>query len=272
MTVPRLRTVTAPLLLAAVLGAGLALVAGCGGGQQAARAALPGDGPTRGKGGMQDASPSAGVTPSPGSSTAQTGAISGQQYLQAARDAFAGATSVHVTGTAVHGADAYVVDAHLAAAQGGTATIKTSGQTVDVIRLGDDAYVGGDLAFWESVTGDPARARSMVGSYVRTSATNGNFGSFVAFTQPATYAAALPDPAAPATVGAATTIDGRGAVAVRDAAGSTLYVATTGPAYPLRLDGLAGGQVVFLDFTGYGEPVQLTAPPVGTVTGSGIGS
>jgi hypothetical protein len=271
MTVPRLRTVTAPLLLVAVLGAGLALVTGCGTGQEAG-AALPGDGPTRGKGGMQDASPSAGATPVPSSSNGRPGGITGQQYLQAARDAFAGATSVHITGTAVRGADAYVVDARLAGAGGGTATITTSGQTVDVIRIGGDAYVGGDLAFWQSVTGDPARARSMVGSYVRTSATNGNFGSFVAFTQPATYAAVLPAPAGPATVGAATTIDGRGAVAVRDSAGTTLHVATTGPAYPLRLDGLAGGQVVFLDFTDYGQPVQLTPPPTPEVTGGGIGS
>lgn len=271
MTVPRLRTVTAPLLVVAVLGAGQALVAGCGAGQEAANAAVPADGPLHGKGGMQDASPTAGPTPSPTSSNGQTG-ISGQQYLAASQDAFAGATTVHVTGTAVRGADAYVVDAHLVSGKGGTATIKTSGQTVQVIRIGDDAYVGGDLAFWQSMTGDPARARSMVGTYVKTSATAGNFASFVAFTQPATYAAVMPGASGPATVGAVTTIGGRGAVAVRDAAGSTLYVATTGPAYPLRFDGLAGGQVVFLDFTDYGQPVQLTAPVTRKVAGTGIGS
>ena len=56
-------------------------------------------------------------------------------------------------------------------------------------------------------------------------------------------------------------------VGVRNAAGTTLYVAATGPAYPVRLDGLASDQVVFLDFTDYGAPVPLR-PPSGVRVGS----
>ncbi len=277
MAVPRLRAVTAPLLVVGLLAASAAMLAACGTDTGLAGASLPGDGPTRGRGGMQDASPSGAPTPSgstgqPGPSGSTAAGITGQQWLQAAHDAFAAAPSVHVTGTAVRGADAYVVDVRLAGERGGTATIKTSGQTVQVVRIGDVAYVGGDLAFWQSVTGDPAQARQLVGSFVKTTATNGNFGAFTAFTLPATFAAVLPDPAQPAVVGATTTIGGRAAVAVRDRTGSTVYVATTGPAYPLRLDGLANGQVVFLDFTDYGQPVPLVAPPTPKLTGSGLGS
>src|SRR3954447_13805668 len=276
MTVPRLRAVTAPLLIAGLLAASAAMLAACGSDSRLAGASLPGDGPTRGRGGMQDASRTGGATPSgqagPTGQPGPSGGITGRQWLQAAHDAFAAAPSVHITGTAVRGADAYVVDVRLAGERGGTATIKTSGQTVQVVRIGDDAYVGGDLAFWQSVTGDPAQARRMVGSFVKTTAADGNFGAFTAFTRPATFAAVLPDPAQPAVVGTTTTIGGRTAVAVRDRTGSTLYVATTGPAYPLRLDGLTDGQVVFLDLTDYGQPVPLTAPPTAKLAGSGVGS
>ena len=123
-----------------------------------------------------------------------------------------------------------------------------------------------------SITGDEARARRMVGSYLRTGADAPEFASFVAFTQPSTYAQVLPGPAGSATTGAATTIHDAPAVAVRDAAGSTLYVARTGRAYPLRLDGLANGQVVFLDLTGYGDPVTLTPPGSRSVLDPGSGS
>jgi hypothetical protein len=212
------------------------------------------------------ASPSAGSTPLP-SETRTAG-----QLLQQSRDAFSGAPSVHVTGTAVHGADAYVVDARLQGSRGGTATVKTSGETVQVIRLGDVAYVGGDLAFWRSVTGDDAAARARVGTYVQVGADEPNFASYVAFTRPETYVQVLPDPARPATVGATTTIRGGAAVAVRDQAGSTLYVARTGTAYPVRLDGLTNGQVVFLDFADYGAPVEVVAPSTGSVRDPGTGS
>jgi hypothetical protein len=111
----------------------------------------------------------------------------------------------------------------------------------------------------------------MVGSYVQVPAREGNFGEFTVFTQPDVVTAVLPDPAAPATVGARTTIGGRAAIPVRDGAGSTLTVAASGPAYPLRLDGLASGQVVFLDFTAYGAEVPLVAPPVRSVVTGGPG-
>lgn len=265
MAVRALRCVTAPLLAVGLVAGGLALLAGCGGGTRLAGSSLPGDG-----------NPSAtGRPPSPGPSGTgaghNPGQISGQQWLQAAHDAFAAAPSVHVTGTAVRGADAYVLDVRLAGAAGGTATITTSGMKVQVVRIGADAYVGGDRAFWQSVTGDAAKAGSMVGSYVKTPVDGGNFGSYVAFTLPATFLAVLPSPSRPATVGPETTIAGRPAVPVRDGAGSTLSAATTGPAYPLRLDGLASGQVVFLDFADYGEPVPLRAPPTGRLVG-GLGS
>jgi hypothetical protein len=259
--VPSLRAVTWLMLVASAM-IGVAVLAGCGTGAVDVatvrdRAAVP---------------PPETRSQPPAPTPSMTSTLPPPQLVQAARDAFARASSVHVAGTAVRGQDAYVLDVRLAGEAGGTATIETSGQTVDVTRIGDVAYVGGDLPFWRSVTGNETQARRMVGSYVRTRVSDPNFGGFVGFTQPSTYAAVLPEPAAPATPADPTTIRGAPVVGVRDTAGTTLYVAATGPAYPVRLDGLTSGQVVFLDFADYGSPVRLQAPSNVRVIGHGPGS
>lgn len=266
MAVPRSRAVTGvglglrlvPLVLAG------AVLAGCAAGSDLTRAGLPGDGPT----GTPTGSAPAPDTPDPSGSGSGPAALvdprSAAELLQAAREAFAAAPSVHVTGTAVRGGDSYVVDLRLKGSAGGTARITTSHGTVHVVRIGDRAWVGGDLAFWQSVTGDAAKARQAVGSWVQVPAREGNFGEYVAFTWPDTVGALLPDPARPATVRPTTAVAGRPAVPVRTDEGATLTVAASGPAHPLRLDGLSGGQFVLLDFAGYGDPVPLAAP-AGTV-------
>jgi hypothetical protein len=271
MAVPRSHAVTGsglalrlcPLVLAG------ALVAGCGGGDGLTRAGLPGDGPTGTSTGPPAPEP-ADPAPSPpgsGSAPAPVDGRSAAQLLQAARAAFAAAPSVRVTGTAVRAGDSYVVDSRLKGSAGGTATIRTSSGTVEVVRIGDVAWVGGDLAFWRSVTGDAARARRSVGSWVQVPARQGNFGEYVAFTWPDAVGALLPDPARPATVRPTTTIAGRPAVPVRTDEGATLSVAASGTAYPLRLDGLSDGQFVLLDFSGYGRPVPLVRPTGAVVPG-----
>ena len=61
------------------------------------------------------------------------------------------------------------------------------------------------------------------------------------------------------TKGSTATIDGQPAIGITDSStGGVLYVATTGPAYPLQLKlGKGKGQV---DFTDWDQPVTLTAP------------
>jgi hypothetical protein len=143
---------------------------------------------------------------------------------------------------------------------------------VHVTRIGAVAYVGGDVAFWRSLTGSEAKARQMVGGYLRTGAGDPNFAALVRFTQPSTYLGALPDPADALTPAPAATIRGAPAVGVRTASGTTLYLAATRPAYPVRLDGLTTGEVVFLDFSGYGAPVPLRVPGTVRIVDQATGS
>jgi len=243
-----------------------ALLAACGGGRQPTAAALPGDGPARTPGGPS-------LEPSPGGEPGPVPTRPAADLVRAARDAFAAAPSVHVTGTLVRGAQSYELDLRLKGAAGATARIvlprptPASGRPseVHVTRIGDVAWVGGNLGFWRAVTGDEARARRLAGSCVRVAADGGNFGEYVAFTQPGTLAALLPDPAQPATLESPVPLDGRPSVPVVVDRTTRLSVAAQGPPYPLRLSGLTSDETVsrFLDFSGYGAPVPLRAPSCG---------
>jgi hypothetical protein len=281
MTVPRSRAVTVPprrpvsLIWSATLLVAAALLASCGGSGLDA-AGLPVDGPT---GTPADGSSQS----SPGGSLAPARSSAAADLVRAARDAFTGAGSVHVTGTLVRGAQGYELDLRLKGAAGGTARIVPSTPApgpsphpeVRVIRIGEVAWVGGNLGFWRGVTGDETLARRQVGSWVKVPADGGNFGEYVAFTRPETVTALLPDPAQPATLEAAVPFEGRPAIPVVVARTTRLTVAAEGPAYPLQVSGLSSDETVsrFLNFSGYGAAVPLRAPGSGAVEpGSGTGS
>ena len=269
MAVPRSRCVTAPPRRRPTLVAGTAvlmaaaLLAACGGGRGPAAARLPNGSPTRTPG-SPSPEPSAGASPGPAPS------LPAANLVRAARDAFSSAPSVHVTGTLVKGDQSYQLDLRLKGAAGGTARILPSTPApspgpppeVRVTRIGEVAWVSGNLGFWRGVSGDEAGARRLVGSCVRVAVDGGNFGEYVAFTQPATLAALLPDPAEPAIVQAPVPVDGRPAVPVVVGRTTRLSVAAEGRPYPLQLSGLTADETAsrFLDFGGYGAPVPLRVP------------
>jgi hypothetical protein len=64
------------------------------------------------------------------------------------------------------------------------------------------------------------------------------------------------------TKGKPKTIDGKQAITLTSGTSSdegALYVATEGEPYPLRIESTKGEGKV--DFTGYGDPVKIEAPP-----------
>src|SRR5919199_4459237 len=175
MTVPRSRPVTGgagplplPMVAAAFLAATTLLVA-CEASSGLTAAGLPADGPTRTPGGSPLEPPPSAASSGP----AQTRSAAG--LLQAARAAFAAAPSVHVTGTVVKGDQGYELDVRLKGPAGATARIVPSTSApgprphpeVRVVRIGDVAWVGGNLGFWRGVRGEGAQARRRVGSWVK---------------------------------------------------------------------------------------------------------
>jgi hypothetical protein len=192
-----------------------------------------------------------------------------RQVLDAATEAARTASSVHIKGqVAQHGRTARL-DLRLkggAAGTGGVGTVALDAREFRITRLGTYLYVtGGPGAFTEL---GPA-GKLLEGKPVRVGAADPRFTEVAGFTDLRRIFALLLEPGAGLSKGDRKDVNGLPALALRNAAGTggTLWVATSGPPYPLRLDAPQSPDATvsgMLDFGEYGAPVPLT-PPTGAV-------
>jgi hypothetical protein len=180
-----------------------------------------------------------------------------QQILVQMKKAVAGATSVRIVGGGTTGGSKLALDLQLEKGKGGVGHIAVGGVSFDVIKIGPKLYFKGEKAFLRQYAG--AAAPLFAGRWFAVSTSVPQFTSFGSLTDIKTLVENIVSSAGTLTKGGATTIDGQPAIAIVDSAkGGTLYVATTGPVYPLELDpGKGKGGVKFTDWD---QPVTLTAP------------
>lgn len=217
---PRLQSVAAPLLLLVV-----ALLAGCGGS-------------TSGNG-------VASKTPA--------------QILAAAKAAADGAATVHIAGSVTSEGKPLAIDMELLAGKGGRGRITVEGLSVDIVRVGGAVYIKGSEAFYRHLAGASA-AQLLQGKWLKAPEKSGSFASLASLTELGKLIDATLTGHGALARGATSTVNGQKAVAVNDTSkGGTLYVATTGPAYPIEIvkDGGGGGKIVF---DRWNKAVTLTAP------------
>ncbi len=145
--------------------------------------------------------------------------------------------------------------------------------SADIIHTGRTTYVKGDEKFWAGAAQDSAggqkQARALSGRWVkvpvgdsRTTGLCDKQGFLADLDSDKSERKGM-------TKGDVTTVDGRKAIPLRKKKGSgetiTMYVATEGKPYILKLDQSGGrtpGTVVFSD---YEKPVKATPPPAGKV-------
>ncbi|MBV1855648.1 hypothetical protein [Catellatospora tritici] len=127
-------------------------------------------------------------------------------------------------------------------------TITMDGAAIDLLSVGGQTYFKADASFWKTQMGDQGEALAkLVGTkWLKVPADNKEFGDFFKIAD----VDELLKPEGTLTKGKVETIGGVSAIALTEgAAKGTLYVATTGEPYPLRLAGPTGeGQVDFTDF------------------------
>ncbi len=193
-------------------------------------------------------------TPSNGEA-AKTPAQIAVDVLAATKDA----TAVHVSGSGTTGGSPLSLDLHLVAGTGGEGHITLSGLSFDIIRIGSKAYFKGGPAFLKHYGGTVA-AQLFKGKWFVAPADSGDFASFTPLTDLAQLTQAIVSSHGKLAKGAETTINGQPAIAIDDTTqGGTLYVATTGKAYPLELKA-GSGNTGTIDFTDWDQPETLTAP------------
>ncbi len=187
-----------------------------------------------------------------GSASAPTNGLeqkSPADVLQQTAAALKAATSAHIVGVSSDGR----IDARIQ--QGAaTGTLTKDGHKVQITIIGNDGYLYADQAGM-AMMGVPAEVQPQVAGRWLKSSTSDLTGFTLA--DLASQLTAYRGPLEPKVSQA--TLDGKQVVVVSWQDGSKLYVANTGPAYPLRgyLKGPQGGQI---DFTEYGAHFQITAP------------
>jgi hypothetical protein len=266
--------VSRPIRAAAAAAALAALAAAC---------ANPADSPTTPPSGTPIASapPADGsVPPGTGSAPASTStpvpagmdngvaALSAADILDKAQAALLQAQSVRIRAIGGANGSGFTADVSVQAHKGGAGTLNVpggaGGQTlaVQVVTLGSVAYVKGDAAAWQKILGRTPSVPDIGSKWVKAGADNIKLKTLVSLADLAPIATGILALDNNVGKGATSTVDGTPAVAVTGAGPSdaTIYVATTGQPYPLKIvqGGSTSGE---LDLTGFDQPVDVTAPP-----------
>ena len=181
------------------------------------------------------------------------------QILADVKAAVAKAKDCHVFGSGTSGGTKLTLDLHLRRGKGGSGRISTGGLGFKIVRIGGKAYFQGDKAFLTHYAGSVA-AQLFLGKWFEASATKGDFATFTPLTSLVKLTDGILSGHGKLAVGPTTTIHGQPAIALIDTTkGGTLYIAATGPPYPLEL--VPGkGNTGSITFQSWNKKISLAAP------------
>lgn len=212
---------------------------------------------TSGSGSAAPASSS--PAPSPTPTENGVAELSADEILTKAKAALAGAKSVRVKAAGVQGAQKFTLNIRYAGTKA-TGTFGAAGQTLELRRLGKTVYLKGSKGFW-TANGGEAAATLLTGKWLKTSLADKRFGQLAEITD-LTKGGFL-DPDGAIRKGERKTIRGIDAIGLVDKSDDgILYIATTGPAYPLQtVPKPGGGDTGKVEFLDYDKSVTVQAPP-----------
>ena len=182
------------------------------------------------------------------------------EIVAAAKAAADGASAVHVSGSTVTGGSPITLDLRLVTGKGGRGRLSENGLSFELIEIDGTIYINGSSAFYSHFAG-PAAAQLLHGKWLKASTSNASFAGLSSLTNLRKLLDAALTTNHKALVAAGTsTVGGQAVVGVKDTAqNGILYVATTGPSYPLEItkSGTGGGTITFSEWD---QPVTLTPP------------
>jgi hypothetical protein len=169
------------------------------------------------------------------------------------------ASSVHVSGSLVSAGTPITLNLYLLAGKGGRGQLSENGLSFELIQIHGTVYIKGSPAFYRHIAG-AAAAQLLQGRWLKARASSGDLSSLASLTDLHQLVDTTLAGHGSLVKGASTTVDGRKVVGVTDTSkGGVLYVATTGPPYPIAVTtgGAGGGRIVF---AGWNTPVSVIAP------------
>ena len=142
-------------------------------------------------------------------------------------------------------------------------TIEVNGAAVEILKVGTDLYFKGSDAFWKSIDKDNGEKIAILlkDKWAKAPTSDKQLSAFASIVDPDK----LLDPDGTITKGSAKDINGTPAIGLvtSKADGGTLYVATTGEPYPLRLEGPPGEEAI--DLSEFGATFDIKTPPTAEV-------
>ncbi|MBJ7904935.1 hypothetical protein ABZW47_17095 [Streptomyces sp. NPDC004549] len=197
--------------------------------------------------------------------------LSGGQIADRAMKTTTKATTLRMRGTVTDGGDDIKIDMALSKKGECAGTMGMGGKgSADLIKSGDTIYMKYNEAFLrdqgkgESKADTDAVVNMMADKWTKMAATGKDAKDIAGFCDLDTVLAGAVDVNSDATRGKTTTIDGTPAITLHEKDGKdryTLYVATKGKPYLLRVDSSAGAkEPVHLSFLDYEKPVEAKKP------------
>jgi hypothetical protein len=215
---------TAKLALVATVALGAVVLAGCGGGSSG------------GDNGVADKT--------------------ADEIADASLAAAKSADSVYINGSVENDGDPLEIDMHIVDGEGGAGHLSTGGQSFDIVRAGDKVYIKGDDAFWKGIGGDAA-VQLFHGKWLVADSSEENFAPFLPLTDIEQFFDGVLGEHGTLEKGDTTEVDGTKAVAIEEPDG-TVYVATEGEPYPLKVEG--GDDKGSISFDDWNEGYDIEVP------------
>jgi hypothetical protein len=181
----------------------------------------------------------------------------GPQVSKDTAAALKSAGSARFQGVQTEGTNSATIDLQLVP-DGAVGTIKQSGSTVNLINSGGSSYLKAPASYFVAQGVAAAKAATIDNKWVKLPKDSNNFAEFTLnalsddLAKP-TSGSTIEDKVTPGKVG------DESVVILRQTNGSQLFVATDGPAYPLKLVS-NGTSKTTSTFTDFGKKVTVTAP------------
>jgi hypothetical protein len=184
---------------------------------------------------------------------------SADEIVAEAKKAASTATSVHVSGQIANEGKQIVINLHLVTGKGATGSLTLQGEKINIVETGSYFYLNAGESFYKQL-GGTAAAQLLRGKWLKAPLSSGEFASLAGLTNLSKLLGSTLSAHGTLTKTGTTTVDGQAVVGVADTGKQgTLYVATTGSAYPVAIvkQGTSGGKISFDEWN---KPVTITAP------------
>jgi len=196
-----------------------------------------------------------------GSSASSTPTRSPTDTVSQMKSAVKAARSVHLNGTVHASGQAIGLNLGLIRSGGLSGTITENGVPLSLTETGGNVYIKATSAVLRQFAPSSSACSLVCGKYIKMTAAQA--GALAGSLNMDRLLASLTGPLPKFSNGGTTTVRGQQAQVLRAQDGSTLDVAASGTAYPLRAVGKSSsGQ---LDFTQWNSVKQPAAPPANQV-------